>query len=669
MRDAASSEEESESEAEEEEEPAPRKRQAPAKKSPGQGVAAASARAAKTPRGKGRRAGRGAAAKAAGGGAAPPTRRQAVQALKTLASKFIQDPDKETEENSLVAALLSSYKDGDDSSASAKNKKRGGGGSSFYTAGLQSVARRVVQQYGDDPNGTDVQLFNLILRSAGAESVLDPEKDDLESMTDDDFADLMENAISEMEDVAADRIPFTANTAKLTVAQAEYRKIFEEFWFRLAETALTDSAATSGGDRQPDGGGGSERFRVEVARDLVTHMAELLTLGIPDVRMGLVTAVYQMSLAMLERTVEVQGKLATAERQLTVARRSKQQRKAEALAKQMGSWKRTVDDLEAFVTDMVVSTVIVKRYRDRCEFIRVATLEALTQFCTVRPDLFVSNMYLKYFGWMLSDEVPAVRVAAIKGLLVPLEKEEVDAELMDKVLLKFSSRLTDMTTDVDSQVQEAALTLLLKLLRNDFFDNVEDDRLWEQINFRSLDPDTTPQVRRDALHFVLEQLEAFDSGTAKTEREAVEQLSTLAQWYVATCLSSSISFSPRRFSHLFRLSCDHSTGLPERFPIVISRLNTWSLIERILSCRLSEACPSTSPSLRTGPPCSAPSRARRNETASRRPTCAWIPPSSGFCFACLLPPSGWRCPMLRPKAPPLWTRCCSKLRRPTKIRW
>ena len=471
--------------------------------------------------GGGGRSARGVAHKAGGG--APATRRQATTALQSLAKKCILDPEDETEENSLLVALLSSYKNDGDS-----KKKRGGGttdgGSSIYTAGLQKIAQRVIQEYGENPSATQVNLFNLILRSVGGNTVLDPATTDLESMADKDFEKLVIQIAGEMEDLPADHTPLVANTTKLTVAQAEFRKIFEEFWYQLGKTALTYSAPT--GEKN-----GSERFRVELARDLVQRMADLLTLWIPDIRLGLVTAIYQMGRAMLERTVELQTKLATAERQLTVAKRSRQQRKEEALEEQIESWKRTVDDIEAFATDMVVQSVVVKRYRDSCEFIRVATLEALGQFCTIRPDLYATSIYLKYFGWMLSDEVPAVRIAAIKGLLVPLEKEEaVDTEVMERILTKFVGRLTDLSTDVELEVQEAAMALLLQYLRNDFFETVVDDDIWSRINHRVLDDSTTPTVRRDALYFVLDQMEAFDSGTAKTEREAVDQLESLSHW-------------------------------------------------------------------------------------------------------------------------------------------
>ena len=44
---------------------------------------------------------------------------------------------------------------------------------------------------------------------------------------------------------------------------------------------------------------------------------------------------------------------------------------------------------------------------------------------------------------------------------------------------------------------------------------------WSQINNRAVAADTSPAVRRDALYFVLEQLEAFDEGEEDSDEEDV----------------------------------------------------------------------------------------------------------------------------------------------------
>jgi cohesin complex subunit SA-1/2 len=121
---------------------------------------------------------------------------------------------------------------------------------------------------------------------------------------------------------------------------------------------------------------------------------------------------------------------------------------------------------------------------------------------------------------------------------------------VENVIRKFLPRLADCTIDVDVSVQEKAIALFLRLDRANLLEDFEDDALWAQINNRALASDTSHAVRRDALQFVLDQLEAFDydedeAARSKTwakkrsasivqssNKTAAKQLATLAGWYV-----------------------------------------------------------------------------------------------------------------------------------------
>jgi hypothetical protein len=85
----------------------------------------------------------------------------------------------------------------------------------------------------------------------------------------------------------------------------------------------------------------------------------------------------------------------------------------------------------------------------------------------------------------------------------------VDLELMTNVAVKSLKRIAGCAIDKEASVQPHAMTLLLSLLREGFLDELEDDALWDQINFKALDPSATPEMRRTALEFIIEQLDAF----------------------------------------------------------------------------------------------------------------------------------------------------------------
>lgn len=443
------------------------------------------------------------------------------QALASLAKKVLTD--QETPETSLVAALLLSgsgeSKGGKKRSAPSSDETTA---SSCYTAGLQTVARRVLEQHKDNANAVEVSLFNLVLRSVGGTSLLDADTV-LDDMTDDEWAVKVEETVSEMGDTPPDQVLLTAHpTAKAGAGAAEYRALFAEFWYQLAATALTTAPAGSVD-------GTSDRFQVEWVRDISARLIELVGLGVPDIRHAFATALYQMGHAMLDHTADLRAKLDTAARQLSVAARHQQSRKAEALQQQVDAWNRIVADLEEIVKDTIMAVFTV-RFKDEDVSVRVASLQALSKYCGSRPDIFVTSFYLKYFGWMLSDKEPPVRLAAIEGLTMPFSNK-LETTGMSSVIAKFMGRLTDCVIDVDPSVQELAMKLLLLLLRQDHFNDEDNERIWHQINARALDPLTTVSVRRDALYFVMEQIDAFDEGPATTEREAMTQLGAIGKWY------------------------------------------------------------------------------------------------------------------------------------------
>ncbi len=204
--------------------------------------------------------------------------------------------------------------------------------------------------------------------------------------------------------------------------------------------------------------------------------------------------------------------------------------KAESLKHQIDSLKRTCDDLEYILETVFVKAIFMHRYRDSNMYIRASCLQALGRMTIVRPDLFLMDKYLKYFGWMMSDKSECVRVAALEGLFRPFQfkdsqqnsklTDKIDLVSMDRVVSKFLPRLVDCVIDIHDSIQEYAMKLLLSLMKNDLLDEAEDkdedesdlmtEEMWDQVNLMALESDTTPTVRRDALYFIMEQLEDFD---------------------------------------------------------------------------------------------------------------------------------------------------------------
>ena len=339
--------------------------------------------------------------------------------------------------------------------------------------------------------------------------------------------------------------------SKITAASLgvrEFRKIYEEFWYVLGDVALTeggmanapaqvsdedgssdddeeedDDKMDSSDDETTDGEGeeskkkkkvtskkktktkkasfpvsSTVRYDAELVTNLINRLQDINNVGQPDVRAAAVVAAYKVGQAVLDKTVHLSTRLDVAQRQLKAAKkqggRSGGSDKVESLQHQVDSLKRTLADLdEGVIQNTMMNGIFVHRYRDSSPHTRVASLQALSVMTLQRPDMFLRDKYLKYFGWMMSDKEVIVRMAAISGLLAPFEAiqkaststdsavlkaaERIDLSLLQHVVTKFLPRLADGVIDESLLVQEKAMAFLLSLLREGFLDEIEDDNL------------------------------------------------------------------------------------------------------------------------------------------------------------------------------------------------
>lgn len=477
---------------------------------------------------------------------APAANSRSIQSSFKAAQKKVLHKE-ETPENSLLAAVLSAAATG---GAASKSGSR-------YTAALTKIAEKFLADHDQDPNKAHVDLFNLLFRSVGGsrDTMLSADKLQLDNVTDDEWEEIITQITESMQVAPKDALLLCADPhgpanvdgsrAKPSVLIREFRALYKEFWHTLGVVALThdvspDANSSDDEEDEEDVPQGTSRFQIQTTSDILSRMMEMIGVGQPDIRAAAAIAVYQLSLAMLERTVELLGKQAVAARQLAAAKRSKSEVKAKALKHQLDSWKRAIGDLEEIVEGTVMKGVFTRRYCDSNMFIRAESLNSISQFMLLRPDKFLTGTYLKYFGWMLSDKEAIVRISAIDGLAAPYREAEaqdgkrgplaIDTKSMEKVIEKFLNRLTDCVADVDFNMQERAISFLLVLVRSNLLDSVYDETVWSDINVRALDPNTTPSVRRDALYIVIEQLTPFDEGDATTDNKAFERLDALANW-------------------------------------------------------------------------------------------------------------------------------------------
>lgn len=473
----------------------------------------------------------------------PNRNKRAVQgALTALRKKSLEAS--ESPKTDLVAALLSADKPIEGiESAAPRQTSYSSHKLTIYSEQLEGVARKLLRDH--EPNAMHIQLLNLLFRSVGGSSATSIKQGtDLEEMEDEEWDALVTKVVQVM--CETEEGLWTAKPQD-KVGLREYRLIYKEFWYRLGVLILS-SSPSDGQDSSSSTTFSSNRFQVELMRDLVARVTELVLVGQPDLRSGATGAIWELAMACMERTVELTAKLSTAQRQYASSKG--QSRKLQAVKQSMDSWKRHKAELEVLVEESIIQGIFIRRYRDSNPHIRASSLEALCRLTVLRPDIFLKDKYLKYMGWMASDKSPVVRAAALKGILAPFKyKDEkrppslqIDLNSMHNVCVKFLPRIASCTEDSQSlEVQEIAMELIVKLMNEGFLDEWDDDDGWDQLNLKALDSQTTPEVRRNALYLILDQLDSFDEGgndgkstaasvNTLSERQQMVRLDAIARW-------------------------------------------------------------------------------------------------------------------------------------------
>ncbi|KAL3920710.1 MAG: hypothetical protein SGILL_003121, partial [Bacillariaceae sp.] len=510
------------------------------------------------------------------------------------------------------------------------------------TPQVDGIARHLVQNF--EPNAMHVQLLNLMFRSVGGS--IDTEVDegtDLEELDDDEWTKMFDNVVHAMQEetdadqvlIAADFPPSPPHEQRQKMGLIAYRTVFKEFWYRLGHVILSHSPSSNTNtkdlmDDEEDSDSEdsidsfgfesdeekektkkkkakakptkkkvastkaaftSNRFQLEMVRDLVSRLTEFLTIGQPDIRSCGTLAIFSVAKACVERSVELGSKIEIASRQFKAARQANSHSKMEVLRNKIDDWKRHKAELEEIVTGHVVQAAFIHRYRDANPSLRMECMDALAELSLIRPDIFLTDTYLKYYAWMTFDKKAIVRKAALNALLVPFKAHQdqlkeasdnrgkstspspykIDIAAMQHVTVKFLSRLVDCADDAqDVGVQELALKLLLAMVKVDFLDEVEDDNIWDSVNNKCFDIQSSPEVRKDALYFVLEQLDSFDTLEKHLgEKKLLERVGTLAAWIANILVAGNVPVDKARIE-LTDCVVESLLEIPEHKDIVLN---------------------------------------------------------------------------------------------------
>jgi cohesin complex subunit SA-1/2 len=142
-----------------------------------------------------------------------------------------------------------------------------------------------------------------------------------------------------------------------------------------------------------------------------------------------------------------------------------QSRKVQQLSTQIEAFNQHVTSA-ASAADVAFKSIFMHRYRDVAADIRAEALQCFGTWIVTSPSIFLANSYLKYLGWMLSDQESAcVRLFALHSILGIYQ--ELPSEQIPKItefMVRFRSRIAKMTHDPSSTVAVCAVQALHKAM-------------------------------------------------------------------------------------------------------------------------------------------------------------------------------------------------------------
>ncbi|GMH33633.1 hypothetical protein BSKO_01467 [Bryopsis sp. KO-2023] len=350
-----------------------------------------------------------------------------------------------------------------------------------------------VKLFKEDSNTAIAQIINFMGKASGCTP--DFKGSDVEALSMEEVLNTLRDTVG----MAEGPDPFKAKGPK------SMRVSFPKLWDRLI------MECNSGG--------------LTFDENLIRHLCDLLIPMACDpirrFRFSATLAVCQL----LTSWITVMGGLMeareTAQRHLAAEERKKE---TEAVKEKKSVLKRTVDRSHRQVSDVkdVINTffngVFSHRFRDVDPEIRTVVISALGKWCAALPSEFLSDNYLKYVAWAMSDRAPVVRLAAVKALL-NLYEDDDNALPLHEFTVRFNTRMCELVDDIDDDVAVQGVKILTKLVRAEElpFEAVRD--------IYKLLLDESPSLRHAAAELVCELLDeevhkaSVQSGESKSEED------------------------------------------------------------------------------------------------------------------------------------------------------
>lgn len=219
--------------------------------------------------------------------------------------------------------------------------------------------------------------------------------------------------------------------------------------------------------------------------------------------------------ALCDVAREVTTTVSTSRKQLESEKKKKSVNKGrvDAIQTAVQEGEKKLETVDEYLQDGI-NTVFVHRYRDVDPKIRCECMTALGRWIRSYREFFFEGQYLRYLGWMLSDEAAQTRSVAVTQLLSFYDNKDNIAGLRS-FTERFRQRMVEMAAqDADVGVRALAVELL-DLIRDAGLIEPGDIDIVGRLVF-----DSEPRVRKAAGRFFVANIQdVFDSITDEVSDE------------------------------------------------------------------------------------------------------------------------------------------------------
>ncbi|QSZ36912.1 hypothetical protein DSL72_009002 [Monilinia vaccinii-corymbosi] len=392
-----------------------------------------------------------------------------------------------------------------------------------YTSGQSSddIVAKFLEKYAQNGPGSVAELINFVLKSAGCD--LQVTGDDIND------SDNVNGRISDLqEEHQTQKIADYPLISRAKNSHA-FRASFLDFFNSLTRTM--DASGALYDEDEP------------LMENIFHWMASMSSSNLRPFRHTATAVALTIATATCQIAKEQLEIAAKTLRQLEGEKKNKRPNKGRIgeFEKKLREGEGKKEILEERLKD-IFETIWVHRYRDVDPKIRTECIEALGLWIHTLPGYWFDGTYIRYFGWMLTDAAPTMRLEVVKQLQ-RIMKNASNIGRMGTFIERFRPRIIEIATrDSDAAIRSNAIDLV-DSLRNAGMLEPDDIDVIGKLIF-----DSEPKVRKAVVPFFVENVkDVFDEKVEELGGEdALEEILTVenddydsprASWIKLKCLA------------------------------------------------------------------------------------------------------------------------------------